>query len=107
MLLNPKSVRNKSIVIASVFFLFLITSYFNDNHKYTAYYRSIEGQTSKSIVMLAKLLQNTNILFDYMGFSNDLINRQIDVFERKHVINKIDGNQLLKSHRIFMRNKNK
>lgn len=107
LLLNPKSVRNKSIVIASVFFLFLITSYFNDNHKYTAYYRSIEGQTSKSIVMLAKLLQNTNILFDYMGFSNDLINRQIDVFERKHVINKIDGNQLLKSHRIFMRNKNK
>jgi len=97
--LNTTNTKNKTLVLSSIFALFLALSMLNDNNKYTEYYKSLEGDTNASLIVLASVLQNTNALFESIGFFNNIINDQINNFEEYAVIDEIEGHDIAKKYR--------
>jgi hypothetical protein len=97
--LNTKSTKKKLFVLSTILILFLSLSMFNDNNKYTNYYQSIKGDTNEYLIVLASVLQNTNSLFESIGFFNDTINKQIDNFESYAIVDNVDGYIVAKKYK--------
>jgi len=97
--LNTASSKKKSLVLLSTFTLFLALSMLNDNNKYINYYKNLEGDANGSLIILASFLQNTNALFESIGFLNSIINDQIDNFESYAIIDDIEGHDVAKKYR--------